>query len=212
LVADQVSARFTAPFPLKDMTTGSYHYPCVFSVEWDYKNRGDRIVMPLRGHATKLTDLDDSQLSRFSKGLAALVVDGSCVQHMSETITAGLVTLADKVVAKRDGRAKFSVRPDKLIASLVAQKNAAARKEARARRGQADMSALYGAEKKRISVACRFVGFLDLSNAFPTTWREGLFTKLFAMLGDCRSVRLAQVLVGPGSGWTCIAPNRGATV
>jgi hypothetical protein len=48
---------------------------------------------------------------------------------MSETITAGLVTLADKVVAKRDG-----VRPDKLVASLVAQKNATARKEARARR------------------------------------------------------------------------------
>jgi hypothetical protein len=39
-----------------------------------------------------------------------------------------------------------------------------------------------------------FVGFLDLSNAFPTTWREGLFTRLFAMLGDCRSVRLAQAL------------------
>jgi hypothetical protein len=78
--------------------------------------------MPLRSHATKLTDLDDSQLSRFSKGLAALVVDDSCVHRMSETIRAGLVTLADKVVAKRDGRAKFSVRPDKLIASIVAQK------------------------------------------------------------------------------------------
>ena len=39
-----------------------------------------------------------------------------------------------------------------------------------------------------------FVGFLDLSNAFPTTWREGLFTRLFAMLGDCRPVRLAQAL------------------
>jgi hypothetical protein len=47
---------------------------------------------------------------------------------MAETITAGLVTLADKVVAK------FSGRPEKLIASLVAQKNATARKEARARR------------------------------------------------------------------------------
>jgi hypothetical protein len=71
---------------------------------------------------------------------------------MSETITVGLVTSADKVVAKRDGRVKFSLRPDKLIASLVAQKNAAARKEARARRrGQADMSALHGAEKKRIT-------------------------------------------------------------
>jgi hypothetical protein len=61
-----------------------------------------------------------------------------------------------------------------------------------------------------------FVGFLDLSNAFPTTWREGLFTRLFAMLGDCRPVRLAQALYeidrGPGSGWACIAPNRGATV
>jgi hypothetical protein len=69
---------------------------------------------------------------------------------MSETITAGLVTLADKVVAK--GRAKLKVRPDKLIASLVAQKIATARKEARARRrGQVDMSALYGAEKKRIT-------------------------------------------------------------
>jgi hypothetical protein len=32
---------------------------------------------------------------------------------MSETITAGLVTLADKV---RDGRANLSVRPDKQIA------------------------------------------------------------------------------------------------
>jgi hypothetical protein len=99
LVADQVSARFKAPLPLKDMTTGSYHYPCVFRVEWDYKNRGDRIVMPLRAHATKLTDLDDSQRSRFSKGLAALVVDDSCVHRMSEIITAGLMTLADKVVA-----------------------------------------------------------------------------------------------------------------
>jgi hypothetical protein len=68
---------------------------------------------------------------------------------MSETITAGLVTLADKV---RDGRANLSVRPDKQIASLVAQKNATARKEARARRrGQADISILYGAEKKRIT-------------------------------------------------------------
>ncbi len=88
LVADQVSARFTAPLPLKDMTTGSYHYPCVFGVEWDHNSRGDRIVMPLWAHATKLTDLDDSQLSRFSKGLAALVVGDSCVQRMSETITA----------------------------------------------------------------------------------------------------------------------------
>jgi hypothetical protein len=70
---------------------------------------------------------------------------------MSETITSGLVTLEDKVVAKRDGRAKFSVRPDKLIASLVAQKNATARKEARARRRrQADMSALL-ARKRRES-------------------------------------------------------------
>jgi hypothetical protein len=70
---------------------------------------------------------------------------------MSETITAGLMTLADEVVTKRDGRAKFSVRPDKLIASLVAQKNATARKEARARmRGQPDMSALY-AQKRRES-------------------------------------------------------------
>ena len=33
LVADQVSTRFTAPLPLKDMTSGSYHYPCVFRVE-----------------------------------------------------------------------------------------------------------------------------------------------------------------------------------
>jgi hypothetical protein len=39
-----------------------------------------------------------------------------------------------------------------------------------------------------------FVGSLDLSNAFPTTWRERLFTRLFSMLGDCRSVRLAQAL------------------
>ncbi len=52
LVADQVSARFTAPLPLKDMTTGSYHYPCVCPVEWDLNSRGDRIVMPLRAHAT----------------------------------------------------------------------------------------------------------------------------------------------------------------
>jgi hypothetical protein len=55
---------------------------------------------------------------------------------MSETITTGLVTLADKLVAKRDGRAKFSVCPDKQIASLVAQKNATTRKEARVRRAQ----------------------------------------------------------------------------
>ncbi len=75
LVVDQVSARFTAPLPLRDMTTGSYHYPCVFGVEWDLNSRGDSIVMPLRTHATKLIDLDDSQLSRFSKGLAALVVE-----------------------------------------------------------------------------------------------------------------------------------------
>jgi hypothetical protein len=131
LVADQVSARLTAPLLLKDITTGSYHYPCVCCVEWDLSSRGDRIVMPLRTHATKLIDLDDSQLSRFSKGLAALVVDDSCVKRMSETITTGLVTLADKTVAKRDGRAKFSVCPDKQIASLVAQK-----KEARVRRAQ----------------------------------------------------------------------------
>jgi hypothetical protein len=39
-----------------------------------------------------------------------------------------------------------------------------------------------------------FVGFLDLSHAFPTTWRESLFTRLFSMLGNCRSVRLAQAL------------------
>ena len=152
LVIDQVSAKFTAPLPLKDMTTGSYHYPCVFSVEWDLNSRGDRIVMPRRAHATKLTDLDDRQLSKFSRGLAALVVDDSCIQLMSETITAGLVTLANKVVAKRDSRVKLTVRPDKQIASLVAQKNATARREARARkRGQADMSAHYGAEKKRIT-------------------------------------------------------------
>jgi hypothetical protein len=106
------------------MTTGSYQYPCVFGVEWDHNSRGDKIVMPLWAHATKITDLDDRQLSRFSKGLAALVVDDSCVQRMSETISAGLVTLADKVVAKRDGRVKFSVTPDKKIASLVAQKRA----------------------------------------------------------------------------------------
>jgi hypothetical protein len=108
--------------------------------------------MPLRTHATNLTHLDDCQLSRFGKGLAALVVDDSCVHGMSEIITAGLVTLADKVVAKRYGRAKFSVRPNKLIASLVTQKNATAKKEARARRReQADVSALYGAEKKRFT-------------------------------------------------------------
>jgi hypothetical protein len=148
LVADQMSARFTAPLPMKDMTTGSYHYPCVFRVERDYKNRGDRIVMPLRAHATKLTDLDDSQRSRFSKGLAALVVDDSCVHRMSETITAGLVTLADKVVASRDGKAKFSVRPDKLIANLVAQKNVTARKEAR---GDRRICQLSMARKRRES-------------------------------------------------------------
>ena len=68
--------------------------------------------MPLRALVTKLVDLDDSQLSRFSKGVAALVVDDSCVRRMSKTIISGLMTLADKVVAKRDGRAKFSVRPD----------------------------------------------------------------------------------------------------
>jgi endonuclease/exonuclease/phosphatase family metal-dependent hydrolase len=35
LVEDQLTARFTAPLPLKDLTTRSYHYPRVFSVEWD---------------------------------------------------------------------------------------------------------------------------------------------------------------------------------
>jgi hypothetical protein len=103
----------------------------------------------LRAHAIKLTDLDDSQRSRFSKGLAALVVDDSCVHRMSETITAGLVTLADKVIAKRDGRAKFSVRPDKLIASLVAQKNATARKEARIEGGDRWICQLSMARKRR---------------------------------------------------------------
>ncbi len=44
------------------------------------------------------------------------------------------MTLADKLVAKWDGRAKFSVYPDKQIFCLVAQKNTTARKEARARR------------------------------------------------------------------------------
>jgi hypothetical protein len=48
LVADQVSARFTAPLSLMDMTTENYHYPCVFGVEWDYNSGGDRILMPLR--------------------------------------------------------------------------------------------------------------------------------------------------------------------
>ncbi len=43
-------------------------------LDWDHNSRGDKIVMPLRTHATKLTDLDDRQLSRFSKGLAALVM------------------------------------------------------------------------------------------------------------------------------------------
>jgi hypothetical protein len=55
-------------------------------------------------------------------------------KNMSETITAGLMTLADKVVAKRDSRVKFIVKPDKQIANLAAQKNAAARKEVKARR------------------------------------------------------------------------------
>jgi hypothetical protein len=55
-------------------------------------------------------------------------------KNMSETITAGLMTLADKVVAKRDSRVKFIVKPDKKIANLAAQKNAAARKEVKARR------------------------------------------------------------------------------
>ncbi len=44
------------------------------------------------------------------------------------------------------------MRPDKQIASLLAQRNATIRKEARARRrGQADMSAHYSAERKRIT-------------------------------------------------------------
>jgi hypothetical protein len=103
LVSDQVSARFTAPLPLKNRELS---LPCVFGVEWDHNSRGDKIVMALRAHATKLTDLDDRQLRRFSKGLAVLAVDDSCVQRMLETITTGLVTLADKVVAKWDGRAK----------------------------------------------------------------------------------------------------------
>ena len=64
LVVDQVSARFTAPLPLKDMTAGSYHYPCIFSVEWDLNSGRDRITMPLRAHALKLTDLDDSKCIR----------------------------------------------------------------------------------------------------------------------------------------------------
>ena len=142
LAMDRVSARFTAPLPLKDVTTGSYHYPCVFGVDWDHNSVADKILIPRRTHATKLIDLDDRQLSRFSKGLAEIVVDDSCVQRMSETITAGLVTLAEEVVSKRAGRDKFIVRPDKQIASLVAQRNATFRKEAKARkRGQEDMSA-----------------------------------------------------------------------
>jgi hypothetical protein len=48
LVADQESARFTAPLLLKDITKGTYHYPCVFGEEWDYNNGGYTIVMPLR--------------------------------------------------------------------------------------------------------------------------------------------------------------------
>jgi hypothetical protein len=63
LIADQVFARFTAPLPLKDMTTGSYQYLCVFGVEWDYNNGGDRIGMPLRAHTTKLTDRDGAVLT-----------------------------------------------------------------------------------------------------------------------------------------------------
>jgi hypothetical protein len=122
-------------------TWWSYHYPCVLGVEWDHISRGSSYSCHC-AHATKLIVLDDRQLARFSKGLAAILVDDSCVQLMSETITAGLVTLADEVVAKRAGRDKFIVRPDKQIASLVAQRNATFRKEAKARkRGQEDMSA-----------------------------------------------------------------------
>ena len=39
-----------------------------------------------------------------------------------------------------------------------------------------------------------YVGYLDLSNAFPSTWRAGLFSRLFELLGDCRPIRLAQAL------------------
>jgi hypothetical protein len=61
--------------------------PECFGVEWDHNSRGDKIVMPLRAHATKLTDLDDRQLSRFSKGLTALVVDDSCVYNVCRKLS-----------------------------------------------------------------------------------------------------------------------------
>jgi hypothetical protein len=149
---DRVSARFTAPLPLKDVTTGSYHYPCVFGVDWDHSSVADRILIPRRAHATKLIDLDDNQAISFSKGLAALVIDYSCVRSMSDTITAGLVKLANEIGAEREGKEVIR-RPDKQIASLlVAQRNSIARKEARANsRGLVDMSALLRAKKKSLT-------------------------------------------------------------
>lgn len=39
-----------------------------------------------------------------------------------------------------------------------------------------------------------FVAFLDVSNAFPTTWRSGMFHRLFEKLGNCRMLRLVHTM------------------
>jgi hypothetical protein len=126
-------ARFTAPLPLTE-AEGSYHYPCVFTISWNYTSAKDRTVKPLRAHAVKLVDLDAEQRRKFSIGLTALVVEGSNVERMSASITTGLVRLAGEIVAKKEQGKGFVRRPDALVASLVARNNSIARRATKARR------------------------------------------------------------------------------
>ena len=82
LTTNRMQARFTAPLPLTEVE-GSYHYPCIFTISWNYTSAEDKIANPLRTHAVKLIDLDAEQRLKLSKGLAALVVEGTNVERMS---------------------------------------------------------------------------------------------------------------------------------
>ncbi len=103
MTTNRIRTRFTAVLPLTE-AEGSYHYPCVFTISWNYASSKDMIVKPLRAHAVKLVDLDVEQRRKFSIGLAALLVEGNNVERMSASITTGLVRLACEIVAKREQR------------------------------------------------------------------------------------------------------------
>jgi len=150
MTTNRIRARFTAPLPLTE-AEGSYHYPCVFTISWNYASPKDMIVKPLRAHAVKLVDLDIEQRRKFSIGLAALVVEGNNVERMSASITTGLVRLACEIVAKREQRKGFVRRPDALVTSLVAKKNSIARRATKARKNNSiDYSDYLEATKKEL--------------------------------------------------------------